>query len=435
MTGLGLASAAVGLSLASSITTKEAPTMDYYTSCEEEEDEEVQKLQQEQQQEQQNEEEQEEEDSRWVIGPDDPYYIVPEKDEPTECQMCLTFRQGPCRTDWKRFELCVKDQDKPPLKKEKKKDDDSNNDNETQQHDGGDGQQNTTAANNNNRSEEGSTACMKYAMPFYTCSHKHVNTYLILGNEQTEKAVIRPLMEKYSTEEAQSRRMCYNNNNNNHAIKINWQNWEGFVAALYDVGGHVPTKFRFGKTGFASAAEALKATWKEDKDGQQFLMMNDEGVPYLISVTADVPKDSPQTRTKDSKEASGHDGPQLMMTFALDQKGNLIGDARNKEFDADTKEEDESKGPSDKSTPTPSTTSTVELHIQLVPGVTEEFTIYSLYVPKDGDFLDDGVLVESKSYVVDEVTKIATQKAKEIAEAQQATPSSPTSANVASTKI
>ena len=388
MAGLVLAT---GLSLAAPQT---ATTTRSAVLCEGQEQEATRQQQQQLQD--------EEEDARWVIGPDDPYYTIPEQDEPTDCQMCLTFRQGPCRLDWKRFELCVKDQD-PPTKTEDAKD--------------GTGESSQDATPKN--ADEGSTACMKYAMPFYTCSHKHVNTYLILGNEQTEKAVIKPLLESYLTEEAQSRRLCYNPNakdDDNATIHIQWQNWEGFVAALYDVGGHVPTKFDLEKTGFASAAEALKATWK-DEGGQQYLMMNDEGVPYLISVTADVPKDQPQS--KDKKDDNGPNNNKLMMTFALDQNGNLIGDARNKELDDETeKDGSESVEPRMDASAAPVTT-TVELHVQLVPGVTKEFTIYSLYVPKDGDFLEDGILVESKPYVIDEVTQTATQKTKQKAETDQ----------------
>lgn len=345
-----------------------------------------------------------EEAQRWVIGPDDPFYTVPEGDEPTDCQMCLTFRQGPCRIDWKRFELCVKNNDPSPAAKADKDDSDEKDDNDNKDND--DTNKDDEAAAKKS-SEEGATACMKYAMPFYTCSHKHVNTYLILGNEQTEKTVIKPLMETYNSEKAQSRRLCWTATSA-ASIQMNWENWEGFVGALYDIGGFLPTKFKLDKTKFASAAEALKATW-DDKDGNQHLMMSDDGVPYLISIQADVPK----------QHDPNDDTMKLMMTFALDQNGNLLGDARNKDLD-DKKDEDSESSSSgaDDSDAMPSleaaeaSSSTVDLQIQLVPGVTEKFTVYGLYIPKDGDFLDDGILLESKPYDLDKISINAVKKAK-----------------------
>ena len=232
----------------------------------------------------------------------------------------------------------------------------------------------------------------------------------MLGNEQTGKSVMKPLLESYNSEEAQSRRLCWPTSS---AIKVNWDNWDGFVKALYDVGGYIPTRFSLDKTGFSSAAEALKAMW-DDKDGNQYLMMTDEGVPYLISVQADIPKQNDNIS----------DDTILFMAFALDQNGNLIGDARNKDFDEKKEKDSESSTHTSSETPTemgaaaasavtPSTT--VDLQIQLVPGVTETFTVYGLYVPKDGDFLDDGILFESKPYSLERMTKKATKKAKKLA--------------------
>lgn len=43
---------------------------------------------------------------------DDPYANLPEEDEPTDCSMCNTFRQGPCRPHWRKLERCFKDHEK-----------------------------------------------------------------------------------------------------------------------------------------------------------------------------------------------------------------------------------------------------------------------------------------------------------------------------------
>lgn len=294
-----------------------------------------------------------------TIGPDDPYYHISDEDEPTDCSMCLTFRQGPCRVDWKRFELCVKDKSPPK--------------------DGSEPEQ-----------PEDPTACMKYAMPFYYCSSKRVNTYLLVGNDQTQQTVIEPLMESYNSEKAQSRRVCYAKD----AIALDWSYWEAFVAALHKLGGSVPTKFDLEKTKLKSAADALRATWK-DKDDNPYLMLNEEGEPFLISVNATVPK-------------NGGDDKTLFMTFALDQNGNLMGDARNKD------DEEEEGGKKEEEKPT---SQQVDLQMQIAPGISKEFTIYGLYIPKDGDFLEEGVLYQSKPFKIEEITENAVEKAKkELAE-------------------
>lgn len=40
---------------------------------------------------------------------EDPYANLPPDDEPTDCSMCQTFRQGPCRDLWRKLEHCFKD--------------------------------------------------------------------------------------------------------------------------------------------------------------------------------------------------------------------------------------------------------------------------------------------------------------------------------------
>jgi len=336
-------------------------------------------------------------DQQYEIGPDDPYYNIPEKDEPTDCSMCLTFRQGPCRLEWKRFELCVKDKEDAKKAQQPQKDEQ-----------GGDGDDATAAAAESPPPEltsDDQTACMKYAMPFYMCSSKYVNTYMLLSSDQTNKIVIQPLLDNYSTEEAKaSRRLCLASQ-----PSMDWSNWETFVETLVSVGGKVPTRFKLSKTGFESPVEALKATWKDPK-GNQYLMMNEEGEPFLITTTARIPK-----RIAASSSSSDDDkdsGDALFMTFALDQRGNLLGDARYSE-EQDQKHETDDQNDTETAPTAPS--SDVELVIQIVPGVTEKFTIYCLYVPKDGDFLEEGTLYESKPYSIQSVTKKTTKRARKLA--------------------
>ena len=69
---------------------------------------------------------------------EDPYENLPEEDEPTECSMCNTFRQGPCRPFWRKLERCFKD------------------------HEG---------------QENGASICMRYFMPHQKCLMNYTNLY------------------------------------------------------------------------------------------------------------------------------------------------------------------------------------------------------------------------------------------------------------------
>eukprot|EP00977_Amphora_coffeiformis_P020591 scaffold8374_cov175-Amphora_coffeaeformis.AAC.30 len=71
-------------------------------------------------------------------GEEDPYANLPEEDEPTECSMCNTFRQGPCRPYWRKLERCFKD------------------------HEG---------------EENGAQKCMRYFMPHQKCLMNYTNLY------------------------------------------------------------------------------------------------------------------------------------------------------------------------------------------------------------------------------------------------------------------
>lgn len=82
---------------------------------------------------------------------DDPYANLPEEDEPTDCSMCNTFRQGPCRPQWRKLEHCLKDSE----------------------------------------NKEGGAAehCMRYFTPHQTCLMEYMNLYLLIGHEMKQEIV------------------------------------------------------------------------------------------------------------------------------------------------------------------------------------------------------------------------------------------------------
>jgi hypothetical protein len=74
--------------------------------------------------------------------PADAYENLPDHDEETDCLLCRTHRQGPCRTVWRKFEHCVKDH--------------SDND-------------------------SAKTVCDKFVAPFEECWKQNVNMYVLIA--------------------------------------------------------------------------------------------------------------------------------------------------------------------------------------------------------------------------------------------------------------
>eukprot|EP00523_Entomoneis_sp_CCMP467_P009864 CAMPEP_0168738134 /NCGR_PEP_ID=MMETSP0724-20121128/10770_1 /TAXON_ID=265536 /ORGANISM="Amphiprora sp., Strain CCMP467" /LENGTH=368 /DNA_ID=CAMNT_0008785455 /DNA_START=202 /DNA_END=1304 /DNA_ORIENTATION=+ len=81
---------------------------------------------------------------------EDPYANLPEEDEPTDCSMCNTFRQGPCRPPWRKLERCFKDHE---------------------------------------NEEGGATKCMKYFLPHQECLMKYINLYDLVGQEMKQELI------------------------------------------------------------------------------------------------------------------------------------------------------------------------------------------------------------------------------------------------------
>jgi len=129
----------------------------------------------------------------------DPYDNLPEKDEPTHCSICLTYRQGPCRPYWRKVEACTKDGEKDRKKEDEEKDDNSK--------DGSDDSQSPMSE---------STRCFKYMMPWIDCASKYRNLYTLIEMDTNYTEGILEL-------EATSRHLCWVPGKE---PKIDWSNWE-----------------------------------------------------------------------------------------------------------------------------------------------------------------------------------------------------------------
>lgn len=81
---------------------------------------------------------------------EDPYENLPEEDEETDCSMCNTFRQGPCRPYWRKLERCFKD---------------------------------------NEGEENGAVKCMRYFKPHQQCLMGYSNLYQLVSLEMKQDLV------------------------------------------------------------------------------------------------------------------------------------------------------------------------------------------------------------------------------------------------------
>ena len=110
------------------------------------------------------------------------YENVPEEDAPTDCFLCRTHRQGPCRSPWRSFEYCAKDH--------------------------------ATASDGDD--DDGATRCAVFVKAFQECWMKHLNLYLLIAMTLNQER-IREVERECQQQPTQSRTDLQAN--------IVWQEW------------------------------------------------------------------------------------------------------------------------------------------------------------------------------------------------------------------
>lgn len=107
------------------------------------------------------------------------YDNVPDEDVDTDCFLCRTHRQGPCRTQWRNFEYCAKDHPE----------------------------------------EEGATKCSIYVQSFQECWMKHLNLYLLIAMTLNQERV-QELEEKFTQPEQRAQDL---------ETHFQWQEWNSLL--------------------------------------------------------------------------------------------------------------------------------------------------------------------------------------------------------------
>jgi hypothetical protein len=118
---------------------------------------------------------------------DDPYANLPEHDEETDCSMCQTFRQGPCRPYWRKLERCFKDH----------------------------------SPKNDEESNVG-TKCVRYFTPHQECLSRYINLYQLIDLHQTKQ----PLVDETEASMADHERQYWLNDS--PAVTVDWSAWRDF---------------------------------------------------------------------------------------------------------------------------------------------------------------------------------------------------------------
>lgn len=196
---------------------------------------------------------------------EDPYDNLPEKDEPTHCSICMTYRQGPCRPYWRKVEACTKDHELP----EKKEDDD---DDEIDSDDNG----------------NPDPPCLKYMMPWIDCASGYRNLYALIEFDTNYTEGIADL------EASANETLCWAPGSQLEP-SVDWQPWQDYVELL--------------NPDWKLPRSAIK---KKEDDAHFWKSLDHSRDPELVQVEATV-----ATSTKD--------GGILECGYAVDQNGDVIG--------------------------------------------------------------------------------------------------------------
>jgi len=224
----------------------------------------------------------------------DPYDNLPEKDEPTNCSICLTYRQGPCRPYWRKVEACTKENEEK-IKQEEKEEEDSKKE----------------YNDKNNEEEEDQRSsdpkCFKYMMPWIDCASRYRNLYNLIEMDMNFTEGVKDL-------EATSLHFDWSSG---MEPNIDWTNYKSHVL-LAD-------------TDDGDASESSESN--SNKESQAQLPQLSSSPNYATGTTTattlwktfDTTLGDPELITVEAKVPATMGGGILECAYALDQHNNVIG--------------------------------------------------------------------------------------------------------------
>jgi hypothetical protein len=161
--------------------------------------------------------------------PADAYDKLPDHDEETDCLLCRTHRQGPCRTVWRKFEHCVKD-------------------------------------HTDNDSANAKTVCDKFVAPFEECWKQNVNMYTLIAMDVHQEDVHELELEF----KGKADRKSWN-------PVIDWMVWLDFIRKAGSL------KEALGEMTAWYSLDRKVPLW------QRYQILEEKGDPIVIPVTTTVP--------------------------------------------------------------------------------------------------------------------------------------------------
>jgi hypothetical protein len=154
------------------------------------------------------------------------YWNIPEEDHWTDCFLCRTHRQGPCRPQWRSFESCAKD-----------------------------------------HAEDGAHVCAPFVGPFQKCWMQHLNLYLLIAMTLHQE-VVDIIQEDFPPGKRQS--------DNEWQPTIDWREWEAVLdedKSLRATVQHVSAMFE--------NIDATTPVWKVYDSRQE--------EPWVVTVEGQIP--------------------------------------------------------------------------------------------------------------------------------------------------
>ena len=207
---------------------------------------------------------------------DDPYENLPEDDEETDCTMCKTFRQGPCRPFWRKLERCFKDHESE---------------------------------------DNGSAKCMRYFSPHQVCLMEYTNLYQLISLDLKQE-LIADVEQAVTPAERRTFR-------DDHAeFSVDWKLWREFYEEM-------GPSFRQTVPHHRRTEPSSEPLWKRlppTSDGTHL-------EPVLLQTKATLSMTPPQPNDgDDSSSKSDVDRMILKLAYAIDQDGFVIGLSYNSKY-------------------------------------------------------------------------------------------------------
>lgn len=232
---------------------------------------------------------------------DDPYANLPEQDEETDCSMCKTFRQGPCRDEWRRLERCFKDH--------------------------------TSSSSSNDTDEGGGGAgvhCLRYFTPHQNCLSDYVNLYQLISLDMKQELVNNA--EKAVT--VHERRWWSSPSDDDEngyegtPVSVDWSRWKEFYQ---EVGPSFQQTVLLPQESSESSSTDNKASSSSKRKSGKTTKLGDKSEqlplwkrlplatePVLIATTATLPLQQ--------------ENMMLKIAYAIDQDGFVLGLGYNQQY-------------------------------------------------------------------------------------------------------